>query len=303
MKAAIDIGTNTVLLLIAKLKNGLITPIHEEHRVPRLGKGVDVDKNINGAATERVISALKEYKQIMVSNFPEVETVTVTATSAVRDARNRQEFIKRVKDETGFDIRLLSGKEEAEWTATGALSVLKGVGEGETLILDIGGGSTEVAQVKGDSVLDAHSYDMGSVRFTERFFQKDPPTTKQLSNCRKEIKHFFNTRPFTINSRIQAVGVAGTVTTLAAMALDLKEYHPEKLNGYILTINDIQSVIVQFTSHPSDKMLQENPVYLKGRADIFLAGMLILEGFMKQFGLKELIVSTGGIRHGAIIKA
>ncbi|HET8866324.1 MAG TPA: Ppx/GppA phosphatase family protein [Gracilimonas sp.] len=302
MKAAIDIGTNTVLLLIAELENGIIKPIHEEHRVPRLGKGVDADKNINEAATQRVISALKDFKDIITSDFPKVDTVTVTATSAVRDAKNRQEFIQKIKNETGFTIQLLSGKEEAEWTAAGALSVLE-VTEEETLILDIGGGSTEVAQVKEDSVLDAHSYDMGSVRFTERFLHEDPPTGKQILTCKKEIKHLFDSRPFSTNSKVHAVGVAGTVTTLAGMVLDLKEYHPEKLNGHALTVNDIQSVISEFSSTASNKMLEKHPVYLKGRADIFLAGMLILEGFMTQYGLEKLIVSIGGIRHGAVINS
>src|SRR6056297_3553829 len=102
MRAAIDIGTNTVLLLIANVENGVIKPIHEEHRVPRLGKGVDEDKNINEAATERVISALKEYRELLSTDFPELQSVTVTATSAVRDAQNREVFMQSVKDKTGF---------------------------------------------------------------------------------------------------------------------------------------------------------------------------------------------------------
>ncbi|MEX0724465.1 MAG: Ppx/GppA phosphatase family protein [Gracilimonas sp.] len=303
MKAAIDIGTNTVLLLIAELEDGVIKPIHEEHRVPRLGKGVDADKNINEAATERVVSALREYRKIITNDFSKVESITVTATSAVRDAKNREEFIRKIKGETGFDIRLLSGKEEAEWTAAGALSVLEEMGDREVLILDIGGGSTEVAQMKENSVLDAHSYDMGSVRFTERFLHQDPPTAKQILDCRNEVSRLFNSRTFSKTSNQKAVGVAGTVTTLAGITLNLKEYQPEKLNGYRLTLKDIQVVIERFSSNPSANILQQHPVYLKGRADIFMAGMLILEGFMKQFGLEELVVSIGGIRHGAILKA
>lgn len=302
MKAAIDIGTNTVLLLVAEVKGGVIVPVHEEHRVPRLGKGVDTDKNINEAATDRVISALKEYKELLSKEYTDLESVTVTATSAVRDARNREEFMQAVKSETGFDIRLLSGKEEAEWTAQGALSVLNNVSS-NVLIIDIGGGSTEVAVLSGSEIADAHSFDMGSVRFTERFLKNDPPNEEQIRACRKEIKNLLDNRPFELQKNSFLVGVAGTVTTLAGISLGLIDYQPKILNGYRLSLESIQYVIEQFAEKPSEEILKKHPVYLKGRADIFLAGMLILEGFMEQEGLSELIVSTGGIRHGAILIA
>lgn len=302
MKAAIDIGTNTVLLLVAEVKDGVIKTIHEEHRVPRLGKGVDADKNINQDATQRVISVLKEYRQLLSDDFPAVESVTVTATSAVRDAGNREQFMEEVQNETGFTIRLLSGNEEAEWTAAGALSVLEEVPD-NVLIIDIGGGSTEIAILSDLDLVDAHSFDMGSVRFTERFLKNDPPTEKQIKACRNEIMNLLDDRPFEANKDSELVGVAGTVTSLAGMSLGLKDYNPEEINGYVLTLGQIQSFIEEFAATSSDKMLDKYPVYLKGRSDIFLAGMLILEGFMKQLGLRELIVSTGGIRHGAILKA
>ena len=302
MRAAIDIGTNTVLLLIAEVKEGVIKPIHEEHRVPRLGKGVDADKNINEAATQRVISALNEYKELIAKDYPDLETVTVTATSAVRDAGNRKEFMKAVKEQTGFDIRLLSGREEAEWTAQGALSVLKDLSS-NVLIIDIGGGSTEIAVLAGSEISDAHSFDMGSVRFTERFLKNDPPSEKQIKTCRKEIKNLLADRPFELQKDSILVGVAGTVTTLAGITLGLSDYQPERLNGFHLKLENIRSVIDQFAVTPNEELFKKHPVYLKGRADIFMAGMLILEGFMEKEGLSELIVSTGGIRHGAILKA
>lgn len=302
MRAAIDIGTNTVLLLVAEFKDGVIKPLHEEHRVPRLGKGVDADKNINAAATQRVISALKEYKELLSTNFPNLESITVTATSAVRDAGNRKEFMQSVKEETGFDIRLLTGKEEAEWTSAGALSVIEEISQ-HVMIIDIGGGSTEIASLTELSITDAHSFDMGSVRFTERFLENDPPKEKQIKACRKEIQHLLSGRPFEIKNNTTLVGVAGTVTTLAGMSLGLKEYQPEKLNGNVLTLESIRSFIEKFAVTCSDDILKEHPVYLQGRADIFMAGMLILEGFMEHASFEELIVSTGGIRHGALLKA
>lgn len=302
MKAAIDIGTNTVLLLVAEVQNGKIKNIHEEHRVPRLGKGVDADKNINEAATGRVITALSAFKTILDKDFPEVNSPTVTATSAVRDAANRDEFIQKVKEETGYEIRLLSGMEEAEWTAAGALSVLPSLEKKEILILDIGGGSTEVAYLKDGEVADGHSFDMGSVRFTERFIGGNPPAQDELAACRKEIERMFKNRLFQVEGKPIAVGVAGTLTTLAGILMKLDAYEPDTLNGCSISLEQIRDLIDAFKVNPYEEMLAKYPVYLKGREDIFMAGMLILEGFLTHFDLKNIKVSTGGIRHGAILK-
>ncbi len=303
MKAAIDIGTNTVLLLVAEVQDGIIKNIHEEHRVPRLGKGVDADKNINEAATERVIKALSAYKTILDKDFPEVDSPVVTATSAVRDAGNRDEFIQEVKAKTGFEIRLLSGMEEAEWTAAGALSVLPSSVNENILILDIGGGSTEVAYLQKGEVEDGHSFDMGSVRFTERFIKGNPPDEEDIAACRYEVDRMFKNRPFEVKGKPLAVGVAGTVTTLGGILMKLDSYKPDTLNGVSISLEQIRDVIDAFKNNPHEDMLAKHPLFLKGREDIFMAGMLILEGFLTHFKLKSIIVSTGGIRHGAIIKS
>lgn len=300
-KAAIDIGTNTVLLLVADYSDGHITPIYEERRTPRLGKGVDAEKHISEKATQRVIDALEEYHSILNVRFPEVSEVIVTATSAVRDASNRSDFIEKVKRETGYEIRLLSGIEEAECTAKGALSVLNLPAGEEVLILDIGGGSTELAHLKDGKVVDSHSFDMGSVRFTERFLSGNPPSLEEMENCRSAITRFYKSRAFKIGNTAQAVGVAGTVTTMAGLIKGLKSYQPEKLNGFLISLDEIRFFIKEFKKNTQQQMLEQNPVYLKGREDIFLAGLLILEGFIKNFKLNQILVSTGGIRHGAII--
>ena len=301
MKAAIDIGTNTVLLLVAEVDEGRVVPVFEAHRSPRLGKGVDADRNINDDATGRVIAALKEYREILEDRFGQIENIIVTATSAVRDASNREEFIEKVRKETGFKIRLLTGREEAEWTAAGALSVVEADVE-EVMILDIGGGSTEVALLKEGSVIDAYSFDMGSVRFTERFLISDPPAKEEVANCRKAASDLYNTHVFNPSGNFKAVGVAGTLTSLAGIRLGLDKYEPNKINNYLLKQNDINDVIEAFMDYPHEELLDKHPVYLAGRSDIFMAGMLILEGFLKSYGLSEILVSTGGIRHGAILK-
>ncbi|MFN1833776.1 Ppx/GppA family phosphatase [Balneola sp. MJW-20] len=302
MRAAIDIGTNTVLLLIAETRKNKFRVVEEKQHIPRLGKGVDKDKKISDEAADRVIHALKDYHDYLDSEFPQLKNIVVTATSAVRDATNKKSFLEAIKKETGLDVRILSGPEEAEWTAAGALSTLNGKASVRSLIIDIGGGSTEVVRMRKDAVIDSHSFDMGSVRFTERFLKSDPPTPDQISKCREAIRKYFLKRPFEDTSGHSGIGVAGTCTSLAAILNETDKYDPVAVNGAKFTLRQLQGVIHRFAKLTSGEIESLFPTILKGRADIILAGLLILEGFMIHFKLKDLLVSTGGIRHGAILK-
>jgi exopolyphosphatase/guanosine-5'-triphosphate,3'-diphosphate pyrophosphatase len=301
MKAAIDIGTNTVLLLVADIENGKLKVIHEEQRMPRLGKGVDAEKMLAPESMDRVLRCLSEYRSILDDQFPDVTDVIVTATSAVRDALNRQEFIESVKNETGFDIKLLSGKEEADYTYSGALAVFDEEETGDVFVLDIGGGSTEVALGRNGKLIDSYSFDMGCVRFNERFLHQDPPFQEQIQQCRVAVKNMLDTKKFKPKRKVKAVGVAGTLTSLAAIDLQIDEYDPEHMNAHIIVNEKLKKGIEIFSLHTHKQLLELSPKVLKGREDIFLAGLLILEGFLNYFDLEEIKVSTGGIRHGALI--
>jgi len=301
MKAAIDIGTNTVLLLIADFSEGGINIIHEEHRIPRLGKGVDSSKRLHTDGIKRVLNCIIEYKSIIVKDFPEVDEVVITATSAVRDAQNQKEFIQLVKEETGLNVQLLSGDEEAQYTFEGAISVLELEEKAPLFILDIGGGSTEIAFGTKGGISKYHSFDMGSVRYKERFLIHNPPYNEEIFECRDEIRTLLSKNKFKVPKTVQAIGVAGTVTSLAAIDLQLDEYKNETLNGHIINREKLSKSIEIFSLHTYDQLLELSPVLLKGREDIFLTGLLILEGFMKFYNLEEIKVSTGGLRHGAIL--
>lgn len=303
MKAAIDIGTNTVLLLIAEVRDGNMDVIHEEQRIPRLGKGVDNTKLLHKDSIARVLQSLKEFKDILETKYPEVEEVIVTATSAVRDAENRDAFIKKVKQETGYEIRLLSGDEEAQYTFQGALSVLDTDPGHSAFVLDIGGGSTELALGTSGELTQFHSFDMGSVRFKERFLLHNPPYQEEIFECRDEIRYLLSKKKFKPPKKLTAIGVAGTATSLAAIDLQLDEYENERLNGHIIDREKLSKSIEIFSLHTYDQLLELSPKLLKGREDIFLTGLLILEGFMKFYDIPEIKVSTGGIRHGAILIA
>lgn len=301
--SSVDIGTNSVLLLVATVQNGKIETLHEEQRIPRLGQGVDCNGRLAETAVQRVLDVLNEYKELLLEFYPEAEKeMIVTATSAVRDAENRKEFIDRIKKETGWKVVLLSGSEEAQVTFLGALSVLDESYRKKTVsVLDIGGGSTEIATGKGEILDRWDSLNMGSVRFTERFLMNDPPEKSQINEARSTVKKMlrnWQSEPAKID---ELVGVAGTVTSVAGIDLGLDRYDPEKINGYKLSRDLIEEKIAEFSSETPSEIEERYPLFMKGRGDVITAGLIILSEFMKHCDIERLTVSTGGIRHGILM--
>ncbi|HEX9005837.1 MAG TPA: Ppx/GppA family phosphatase, partial [Bacteroidota bacterium] len=170
--AAIDIGTNTVLLLVARVaSDGLVVPLVYEQRIPRLGRGVDAARRLAADSMERVVSTLEEYQLLIRGHAP--DAIAVFGTSAVRDASNRDALASLITRRTGYRLEVLSGAEEALLTYRGAISGIRGIA-GATVV-DIGGGSTEITSGAAGEILGSASLDIGSVRLTERFFRRDPP--------------------------------------------------------------------------------------------------------------------------------
>ncbi len=302
LKASVDIGTNTALLLVARVGNQKLNVIREEQRFPRLGKGVDKDGRLSKESIERVLKAIREYEKLLSDEYPEVENIVVTGTSAVRDAANREELVAAIQETSGWNMRILSGEEEAEWTFAGALSMLPGDHKSEkTVVLDIGGGSTEVAIGGDHSLNDRFSFSMGSIRFTERYLPGNPPAAGEIERCRKAVRKEFQQHVFSLPGNILAVGVAGTVTSLAFILQNLTGYEPERIANYRLKKGEIERFIDYFSTHTAQEALEKWPVVMDGRADVMLAGLLILEGFLDMYSLQEIRVSTGGIRHGAVL--
>lgn len=303
MKASIDIGTNTALLLIAQHSENRFTVVHEEQRLPRLGQGVDKQGNLSDMAIERVVAALKDFKTIIAEQYPAVTDTVVTATSAVRDAENKEDFVKTINRETGFVVQILSGLKEAQYTFYGAQSVLP-ASNLPIVVLDIGGGSTEIAYGSAPEGLFArHSFDMGCVRFTERYFESQPPAALQLEKCRNSIDRILNQKDFSFDEKAILVGVAGTVTSLAYMQIGCETYYSSRLNGQIITRETLREWVTYIQEKTADELIRKYPEVMEGRADIFLAGLLILEAVMDAYGFKKLTVSTGGIRHGALLES
>jgi exopolyphosphatase/guanosine-5'-triphosphate,3'-diphosphate pyrophosphatase len=303
IKASIDIGTNTVLLLVAKVGDQNLEVLHEAYRMPRLGKGVDENRTLHADSIARVLEVLTEYKSVLDAKFPECKDVIVTATSAVRDAQNRDQFIEAVNQKTGFEITLLSGDEEAQCTYRGALATLDQANTQQSnIVLDIGGGSTEIAVGNGNTLEAYTSVDIGCVRFTERFLSQNPPNKESISACRLAIREALTNQSLDSAEHTTAIGVAGTMTSLAAIDLQLDAPQINQLNGHIISRTTISRNIEVFSTQTYDQLLKLNPSVLNGREDIFLAGLLILDEFLNFYSLNEIKTSTGGIRHGAILK-
>ncbi|NBC03900.1 MAG: Ppx/GppA family phosphatase [Bacteroidetes bacterium] len=298
--SAIDIGTNSVLLLVADTSDGKLRVLHEEQRLPRLGKGVDKERRLSKKSIGRTIEVLLDYRKTLTDQYPEVdERVYVTATSAARDASNRNDFLKEAYNQTGWNIRLLSGDEEAELTFRGALSVIDTDPGNHYLVLDIGGGSTEFAFGSDHSLQRALSLDMGCVRFTERFLIGSPPDQKGIKAASREIRNMISAIDI-VSNESDMVGVAGTVTALAGVAMNLDSYDATRMNGYRMTRQSIEHLAEKFSKMRAGDIEKRYPLFMKGRGEVILAGLIILTDVMKWSGHESLLVSTGGIQHGLI---
>ncbi|MBX2992389.1 MAG: Ppx/GppA family phosphatase [Bacteroidetes bacterium] len=296
--ATIDIGTNTVLLLVAEVDSeGSIHRLAYEQRIPRLGKGVDGSKNLQPESMQRVIGVLQEYKSI-ISSF-DIEKIVACGTSAVRDAANREEFAELVHSNTGLDLEVLSGDDEAYWTYRGAVSGIPGITK--ATVVDIGGGSTEITVGNDKDIIDSISLDVGSVRLTERFLKHDPPTHPELEASitlvEDEIAKAgrFDFKDSTL------VGVAGTATSLAILAQGLKEFSIDAVTNYNLDLDTVYLLFRALRAMPMDEIRTQS-TFLEGRHDVIVAGVLILREIMAHFKFKEMIVSERGVRYGLVLR-
>lgn len=294
--AAIDVGTNTALLLVAEVnQRNEVIPVFQEEKIVRLGQGVDQNKNLNTEAIERTRTAIQE--QIKTAKRLGTEKILISGTSAVRDAANRNLLLKTIKNDFGITMQILSGDQEAILTYFGALSN-KNL-QGNILVVDIGGGSTEFIFGKEQKIGYATSLNIGSVRLTEKFVRNDPITDTQYSSIRRAVKEQLT---FLKNFEAgQLVGIAGTVTTLATMHLQMDIYDSAQVDNSLLTISHVEKIVHDLKK----KTLSERnkiPGLKPERADVILAGAVILLEVMHHFKFKETLVSDRGVRFGLILQ-
>jgi exopolyphosphatase / guanosine-5'-triphosphate,3'-diphosphate pyrophosphatase len=285
--AAIDQGTNTTRLLVADVTDSRIDEVLRRSTITRLGEGVDARRRLLPLPITRVRNCLAEYRRELESLG--AERALLVATSAVRDAENGEAFLGEIEWSYGFTTRLLTGDEEAELT-------LRGVGgvDGTTVVIDIGGGSTELIS-SGARV----STELGSVRLTERFLESDPPTASELESLASAIRPVLEEHDL---SATRGVGVAGTVTSLAALDLGLVEYDSDRVHGHRLSESAVRAQLERLAALPLAER-REVPGLEPERAPVIVAGAAILLEVMRHLGLPEIEVSERDILDGAALEA
>jgi exopolyphosphatase/guanosine-5'-triphosphate,3'-diphosphate pyrophosphatase len=299
--AGIDIGTLTCRLLIADLcSDSPLKEIRSERRILRLGEGVDRTERLSPVAMDRVIQCLKEWQEIIGTYH--VDATTAVATSAVRDAANRDEFLDRVKRETGFDVEVITGDEEARRTLLGIRSGLP-AGVTDMLALDIGGGSTEFILDRPGQKPVVRSIDIGVVRLCERLLHHDPPTDEEVRQAREWVARETKGAVADMGNYQTAtfVGTAGTVTALAAMAQKLPAYEPIRIHNYRLTLATVHELEQTLLSHKKADRVGL-PGLEKNREEIIAAGAIIIRTVMETLGMSAVLVSDLGLREGVLIE-
>src|SRR5205809_2472043 len=298
--AAIDLGTNSTRLLVADIEDGRISDVERETRITRLGEGVDERRLLLPVPIARVRNVLSEFRRT-IESFA-AERALAVATSAMRDAENGEAFLGEIECSYVCATRLLSVHDEAMMMFRGVTSE-RDVEQG-TVIIDVGGGSTELVAGGPDGVRWHDSLDIGSVRLTERFLGSDPPTSEELDACATAVRALLAERvPDAIRKDTRAaVGVAGTITSLAALALGLEEYDRDRVHGFELGADALQEQLERLASVPVEERKQIRPLDPE-RAPVIVGGALIARETLSFFGLEVLEISERDILDGAALAA
>jgi exopolyphosphatase / guanosine-5'-triphosphate,3'-diphosphate pyrophosphatase len=302
--AAVDCGTNSIRLLVADVTDAGLRDVHREMRVVRLGQGVDATGLLAPEAIERTRIALADYTAIMARTG--VQRVRMVATSATRDAANRNDFFTMVRATLGAEAEVISGDEEARLSFTGAVGDLD-QNDGPFVMTDIGGGSTEVVVGEltdsGPVVRGARSVDIGCVRLTERCLPDDPPTPEQVEKARAVAAEALDgaLAAVQVEGVRTWVGVAGTVTTLAALAMDLPAYDPDVIHLSRLSLPDLHRVTAGLLAMPHGERAALGPMH-PGRVDVIAGGAIVVEELSRVLrgaaGITELVASEHDILDG-----
>jgi len=300
--AAIDQGTNSTRLLVIEPRPGADPiEISRDMVITRLGQGVDETGRLDPAAIERATAAIARYARR--AHALHADEIRIAATSAVRDATNRDAFVSRVRDLTNIEAEVIDGEREADLSFLGGTRGLDPA-DGPFLLIDIGGGSTEFVFGRVPTVVDhALSTQMGSVRLTERVQPSDPPSAEDLEAFAAAIEPRLDEveRAVPVGGARTLVAVAGTATTLQACALGLERYDPGLIHRSILTLADAERTLRDLAAMTNERRAAI-PVMPKGRGDVIVAGAAILVGSMRRFGFEEAVVSETDILDGLALE-
>jgi exopolyphosphatase/guanosine-5'-triphosphate,3'-diphosphate pyrophosphatase len=298
--AAFDVGTNSTRLLVAEVADGHLTAeLAREMVITRLGRGVDATRRFDPAALARTLEVVAGYADRCRALG--VQAARVVATSATRDVRNRDEFVAGVLAATGVEPEVLSGAEEAAATWAGATAGLQG--DERTLVVDVGGGSTEfVVGVPPGTPEAMASLDIGCVRLTERHLPSDPPAAGEVAALRADVRAHLARLPAALDpaSASRVVGVAGTVTTVVALALGLSAYDPAAIHHAAVAAGQVQATAARLLSMTVAERAAL-PVMAPGREDVIAAGAVVLDEVCRCFGFSRVVASEADLLDGVVL--
>ncbi len=293
---ALDVGTNTVLMLVAeRTDDGGVRGLADFSRITRLGRGVDRTGRLDPDSAERTLETIVEFAaQARALGAAKIVTA---ATAALRDARDGPEFIARVKARAGIDLEIVSGATEARLSYLAVVHGLQ-VDSAKLLIVDIGGGSTELIRAEPGREPALLSLQIGSVRLTERIVHHDPPGADEARELRRVIDGAIDGTGWDLRPEI-LVGIAGTVTTVCAVALGLATYDPAVVHGHRLSRGEVERIMERFGAVPLAER-KRLPGLIEGRANVIFAGTMILACVMEKAGVDSVVVSDQGVRWGLV---
>ncbi|MEA2286091.1 MAG: exopolyphosphatase / guanosine-5-triphosphate,3-diphosphate pyrophosphatase [Solirubrobacteraceae bacterium] len=300
--AVVDIGTNSTRLLVADVDgDGQLTELERRSVVTRLGQGVDASGALAPEAMQRVFDTLADYRALIDEHG--AERTTAVLTSAVRDAANGPEFTARVREEYGLDARTIPGEEEARLTFLGATSERPDDAPGPTVVIDIGGGSTEFVVGDGRDLIFHVSTQAGVVRHSERHVHSDPPAPEELNALRREVRSIFEAEvPAGVRERTRAaIAVAGTATSLASIDQQLDPYDAAKVHGYELSVGRLVELLGDLAAKTEDERRQITGLD-PGRAPTIVAGTALLLEALGAFGLDATEISDHDILRGTALE-
>ncbi len=299
--AAIDVGTNMVRLRVERLAGSWRSLVAHDWVITRLGGGQQQGGPLTAAAMERTVEVLARFAAKTSSlHAPEVWAV---ATSAVRDASNRDEFVALVKQRTGLDLEVVSGDEEARLDAVGVVADLGGDVR-ESVLIDIGGGSTELVPIEGGVPLQGVSVPVGVVRLTERYLQSDPPSPAELAALEAAAHTALaEARPAFcegMSPGCELIANSGTATTLAAVDLGLADFDPDRIRGHVVPRDVVDRIYADLAALPAARRL-EVPGVVRGREDLIVSGLALLRAAMDLVRLGRVRISMGGLLEGVLV--
>jgi exopolyphosphatase / guanosine-5'-triphosphate,3'-diphosphate pyrophosphatase len=294
--ASIDIGTNTIILLIADIINNQIIPLHNEYRIPRIGQGLKQSKYISDDKINELIKILSSYKDIIQSYG--CDMILATGTNAFRIAQNSLFIINTVKEKLGIHIIIASSLEEARYSFISAISDHYKEAN-DVMVIDIGGGSTELISGNMNQIKSINSFQTGVVSGTEEYLKHDPPLINEINTFDAFLSSTFINLDLPRN--LKAISIAGTPTTLACIQKRLKYYSEEEVEGSILKNSDLYRLKEELSILSSKQIKEKFKEVVSGREDVLLAGTMILSKLMNLLSLTEVVVSTKGIRYGVIL--